>query len=142
MASRDERDRFLVQLGQRLEAIDEPEKIYKAALALIVRQMGGEGGAIVLRHPVTGDLRTIDWGKAGRWEEGTIRDFLELTVEQRHFPKEISAPQFGQRHLVAVPGSHANADFPALDQIHCVAFVAGAEQKRAGFAIEAIQQVT
>ena len=65
-----------------------------------------------------------------------------LTVEQRHFPKEISAPQLGQRHLVAVPSSHANADFPALDNIHCVAFVAGAEQECAGFAIEAVQQVT
>src|SRR5262249_16999472 len=65
-----------------------------------------------------------------------------LPVEQRHFPKEIAAVQFGERDLVSVLRSHADTDLPLFDHIHCVAFIPGAEQERARFAIEALEQFT
>ena len=50
--SRSERDRFQVQLGQLLEQIDEPVKLYKTALAQTARFLSADRGEVVLRHPV------------------------------------------------------------------------------------------
>src|SRR5262245_5064463 len=65
-----------------------------------------------------------------------------LTIEQRHFAKKIAALEFSQRHFVSVLGADENADLPLFDHIHCIAFVTSAEQDRAGFAINALEQFT
>ena len=41
---------------------------------------------------------------------------------------------------MSVLRSHADADLPLFDHIHCVAFVTRAEQERAGLAINALEQ--
>ncbi len=91
MVARDDRDRFQNQLGRMLEQIDDPEKLYRTALGQIVRHMAADGGALFLRHPVTGGLRTIEWGRAGRWDGRKVWAFLE---QQRPALKEteIMAP--------------------------------------------------
>jgi signal transduction histidine kinase len=76
---RDERDRFQVQLGLLLEQIDDPVKLYKTALAQTARFMEAGRGAVVLRHPVSGALRTYGWGGEVEWiDETTVRAFLDL----------------------------------------------------------------
>ena len=91
MTSREERDRFQVELAGALERIDEPDKIAKAALSRIVRHFGAEGGALFLRHPVSLALRTIEWGRAGRWEEKKVQAFLDQKRPSLA-PTEIMAP--------------------------------------------------
>ena len=76
---KDERDRFQVRLGQLLEQIEDPVKLYKTALAQAARFMEAERGAVVLRHPVSGSLRVHGWGRDGeRFDEATVRAFLDL----------------------------------------------------------------
>jgi hypothetical protein len=65
-----------------------------------------------------------------------------LPFEQGHFTKEVAAVLFGERDLVSVLRSHADTDLPLFDDIHCVAFIPGAEQERARFAIEALEEFT
>ncbi len=77
MAGTDDRDRFQNQLGRLLEQTDDPDKLYKTALSQMVRHMGADGGVLFLRHPVSGGLRTIEWGRPGRWEGRKVWAFLE-----------------------------------------------------------------
>lgn len=53
--------------------------------------MGADSGALFLRHPVTGGLRTIEWGREAHWDGRQIWAFLE---QQRPAlkPTEIMAP--------------------------------------------------
>jgi two-component system, NtrC family, sensor kinase len=76
--SRD-RDRFQSELGRQLERIDDPTKIYRFALASIARHLKADGGAVILRKPVSGDLLTLGWGNAqSGWPEETVSAFLDL----------------------------------------------------------------
>src|ERR1051326_7991873 len=65
-----------------------------------------------------------------------------LSVEQRHLTKKITVAKLCQRYLMALRRPHTNPDLSALDHIHRVALLAGAEQKCAGFAVEGLQQMT
>ncbi len=87
-----DRYRFQTQLGTELEAIDDPKKLYKTALARLGRHLGADQGVVVLRHPVSGQLRLIPWGASEvRWDERRIRAFLAL--ERPELPEnEIMAP--------------------------------------------------
>ena len=85
-------DRFQSELGGQLERIDDPVKIYKFALGRIARQLGAEGGAVILRRPVSGDLLTLGFGEAGRgWDDATVSAFLDLRRPELP-PSEIMAP--------------------------------------------------
>jgi two-component system, NtrC family, sensor kinase len=90
--SRSERDRFRAQLGRLLEAIDDPIKIYKTALAQTARFLGADHGAVILRHPVSDTLRTYGWGRDGvAWDDETVRAFLALERPELP-PTDIMAP--------------------------------------------------
>jgi two-component system, NtrC family, sensor kinase len=90
--SRSERDRFGAQLGRLLEAIDDPIKIYKTALAQTARFLDAERGAVILRHPVSDALRSYGWGRDGVvWDEDTVRAFLALERPELP-PTDIMAP--------------------------------------------------
>jgi signal transduction histidine kinase len=85
------RERFQLQLATLLERIDEPSKIYKAALAAAAQELGAAAGAVILRHPVSGALQTIAWGAGHGWDDGRIRAFLDL--QHPDLPRdEIMAP--------------------------------------------------
>jgi two-component system, NtrC family, sensor kinase len=83
---------FQGRLGRLLEQIEEPTKLYKTALAQIGRHLGADGGAVILRRPVTGTLQTLPWGSGGEaWEPRTIQAFLDL--HRPELPdREIMAP--------------------------------------------------
>jgi two-component system, NtrC family, sensor kinase len=88
-----DRDRFQVQLGQLLEQIEDPVKLYKTALAQAARFMGAGRGAIVLRHPVSGSLRVHGWGRDGEtFDEATVRAFLDL--ERPALPDDVIMAPF------------------------------------------------
>jgi two-component system, NtrC family, sensor kinase len=73
------RERFQNELGGQIERIDDPTKIYRYALGQIVRQLGADSGAVILRKPVSGELQTLGWGEAGRaWDAATVNAFLDL----------------------------------------------------------------
>ena len=92
MAGSRERDRFQSDLGGQLERIEDPVKIYKFALGQIARHLGAEGGAVIVRRPVSGTLTTLGWGEAGRgWDETTASAFLDLRHPELP-PNEIMAP--------------------------------------------------
>ncbi len=91
MTAREDRDRFQIELASTLERIDESDKIAKAALSQIVRHFAAEGGALFLRHPVSGALRAIEWGRAGRWDEKKVQAFLDQERPDLA-PTEIMAP--------------------------------------------------
>ena len=78
-AGREEFHRFADRLGRMLEAIDDPSKLYKAALREIAAHLGAVAGAVVLRHPISGDLRVIARGGPGAdWSEPVVKAFLDL----------------------------------------------------------------
>jgi len=85
------RDRFQLQLATLLERIDEPPKIYKAALAATAQELGAAAGAVVIRHAVSGVLQTFGWGSGHTWDEARIRAFLDLQHPDLP-PEEIMAP--------------------------------------------------
>jgi two-component system NtrC family sensor kinase len=87
----EDRDRFQIDLATALERIDEPDKIARTALSLIVRHFGAEGGTLFLRHPVSFALRAIEWGRAGHWDEKRVRAFLDQERPDLG-PTEIMAP--------------------------------------------------
>ena len=63
-------DRFQIDLGALLEPIEESAKLYKVALGQIGHHFGADGGAVILRNPVSGVLQTYGWGDAGgQWDE-------------------------------------------------------------------------
>jgi signal transduction histidine kinase len=108
-----DRYRFLAQLGAELEAIDDPKKLYKTALARLGRHLGAQQGAVALRHPVSGQLSLIPWGGSEvRWDERRIRAFLDL--ERPDFPEnEIMAPlMIGGRAEGVVALRRAAGAFP------------------------------
>src|SRR5262245_45257190 len=75
-----------------LEPIEEAAKLYKVAVGQIGHQFDADGGAVILRNPVSGALQTHGWGDAGgRWEAGTITAFLDRQVPHLQ-PNEIMAP--------------------------------------------------
>jgi len=90
--SRSERDRFQVQLGRLLERIDEPVKLFKAALSHSARFFSADRGAVILKEPVSDTLKTVGFGRDGHlWDEGTVRAFLDL--KHPELPKtDIMAP--------------------------------------------------
>ncbi len=72
-------ERFQLQLGRQLEQIDDPVKLYKAALGQIARHLGADGGAVFLRHPISGALKKVAGsGALGDWDERPVRAFLDL----------------------------------------------------------------
>ncbi len=83
---------FQLHLGTLLEQIEDPVKLYKTALSQIGRHLGADGGAVILRRPVTGTLQTIPWGNAAdAWEPRKVQAFLDL--ERPALPDtEIMAP--------------------------------------------------
>ena len=92
MAGSRDHDRFQNELGGQLERIDDATKIYKFALGQIARHLGAEGGAVILRKPVSGELQTLGWGEAERgWDDAIVSAFLDL--RRPELPRnEIMAP--------------------------------------------------
>lgn len=92
MGQSKEHDRFQIELGVLLEPIEEATKLYKVAVSQIAHHFGAEGGAVILRNPVSGALQTLGWGDAARgWDEGTVSAFLDLQRPGLP-PSEIMAP--------------------------------------------------
>lgn len=92
MGQSKEHDRFQIELGVLLEPIEEATKLYKVAVSQIAHHFGAEGGAVILRNPVSGALQTLGWGDAaGGWDEGTVSAFLDLQRPGLP-PSEIMAP--------------------------------------------------
>jgi len=74
-----DRDRFLIQFGESLERVDDPIKLHKTALAQAARFFSAARGAVVLRNPVSGELKTYGWGEDGAaWDEKTLHAFIDL----------------------------------------------------------------
>jgi signal transduction histidine kinase len=73
-----QRLKFRIHFGKVLETIEDPVKLQKTALRLAAEAFGAASGVVVLRHPVTGALRTIPWGGARAWEERRLGAFLDL----------------------------------------------------------------
>jgi two-component system, NtrC family, sensor kinase len=96
-----ERDRFQLQLGHLLEQIDDTDKLLKTALGQIAREMKAEGGALYLRNPVTGGLRSIGWGHGGHWDGRKVWSFLEQERPELK-PNEIMAPIVSDRRAAGV----------------------------------------
>jgi signal transduction histidine kinase len=72
-------DRFQLRLGRQLEQIDDPVKLYKAALGQIARHLGADGGAVLLRHPISGALKKMAGsGAEADWDERQVGAFLDL----------------------------------------------------------------
>jgi two-component system, NtrC family, sensor kinase len=91
-AGPEEFHRFAGQFGRLIEQIDDPTKLHKAALGQIARHLGADGGAVILRHPISGDLRTVARSGSGNdWHEPEVRAFLELRHPSLP-PTEIMAP--------------------------------------------------
>jgi len=79
VAASGDRDRFQSELGGQLERIDDPVKIYRFALTRIAPHLAADGGAVILRKPVSGDLQTLGWGDAGPvWDDAIVSAFLDL----------------------------------------------------------------
>jgi len=90
--SRNERDRFQLQLGRLLERIDEPDKLYKTALTHTARFFSADRGAVILRQPVSDALRTLGFGRDGHlWDDATVHAFLDLKRPELP-PTDIMAP--------------------------------------------------
>ena len=87
-----DRARFLVQFGESLERVDDPIKLHKTALAQAGRFFSAEAGAVVLRNPVSGALRTYGWGQDGAgWDDATLNAFIDLE-RPSIAPTDILAP--------------------------------------------------
>jgi signal transduction histidine kinase len=86
------RYRFFAQLAGLLETIDDPAKLYKAALGRIGPHFSADSGAVFLRHPVSDALRVLAWGRADSdWNLRRVRAFLDL--DRPDLPdNEIMAP--------------------------------------------------
>lgn len=85
-------DQFEIELGGQLEPIEDASKLYKVAVSQIGRHLGADGGAVILKNPVSGALQTLGWGDEGRgWDEGTVSAFLDLERPELP-PSEIMAP--------------------------------------------------
>lgn len=111
--SRSERDRFQLQLGRLLERIDEPDKLYKTALAHTARFFSADAGAVILKQPVSDALRTLGYGRDGRlWDDATIRAFLDL--QRPELPKtDIMAPiVIGQKAAGLLALRRSKGPFP------------------------------
>ncbi|MBI1950935.1 MAG: HAMP domain-containing histidine kinase [Acidobacteria bacterium] len=91
MDSSKNQDRFQIELGVLLEPIEEAAKLYKVAVSQIGHHFGADGGAVILRNPVSGALQTLGWGNGGGWDEGTVSAFLDLQRPALQ-PNEIMAP--------------------------------------------------
>lgn len=92
MSAPTERYRFQVQLGRDLERIEDPAKLHKTALTRIARHLAADAGAIILRRAVSGELRTISWGRGSDgWDEDAVHAFLDLKRPELPF-NEIMAP--------------------------------------------------
>ena len=79
MPDSEDQHRFLLDLGGQIEPIEDPAKLYKVAVQQIARHFGAEGGAAILRNPVSGALQTLGWGDpGGGWDDKTISAFLDL----------------------------------------------------------------
>ena len=113
MSKREERDRFQLQIGRQLERIDEPVKLYKTALAQMVRHMEADGGAVFLRHPVSGAFQSLSWGRSGGdWPATRVREFLDLRHPELP-PGEIMAPILIAGRPVGVMGlRRLSGEFP------------------------------
>ncbi len=87
-----DRERFQNEIGGQLERIEDASKVYKYALGRIVRELGADAGAVILRKPVSGELLTLGWGEAGKgWDDATATAFLDL--KHPELPRnEIMAP--------------------------------------------------
>ena len=78
MTGMDDRHRFQVQLDRLLEQAEETVKLYKIALSQIGRAFGAEGGAVILRSPISGQFRKYGWGSGGAsWKEQEVHAFLD-----------------------------------------------------------------
>ncbi len=79
MQSAPDRDRFLLELGSQIEPIEDLTKLYKVAVGQIARHFQADGGAVILRNPVSGALQTLGWGAGGGdWDGATVSAFLDL----------------------------------------------------------------
>ena len=92
MGGSGDRERFQNEIGGQLECIEDATKVYKYALGRIVRELGADAGAVILRKPVSGELSTLGWGEAGKgWGEAIVEAFLDL--KHPELPRnEIMAP--------------------------------------------------
>jgi signal transduction histidine kinase len=78
-AGAEEFHRFADRLGRLLEAIDDPVKLHKAALREIAPHLGADAGAVVLRHPISGALRTVARASSDAGlRERDVQAFLDL----------------------------------------------------------------
>ncbi|MFQ5878299.1 MAG: sensor histidine kinase [Acidobacteriota bacterium] len=78
MSTRQERYRFQNRLARSLEQTEDLTKLYKTALGQIAQHFDADGGAVVLRAPVSGALRALAWGRSGGdWDERQVRAFLD-----------------------------------------------------------------
>ena len=112
-ADTEESFRFENRLGRLLEQVEDPIKLHKAALAEIARHLGADGGAVILRHPVSGALRTVArGGSESDWGEKEVRAFLDL--ERPTLPEsEIMAPIMeGERPIGLMALRRRGAPFP------------------------------
>jgi len=108
-----DRTRFLVQTGELLERIDDPVKLLKTALAQMARFFGADSGAIVLRDPVTGALRTHRWGEDGAaWDEPTLHAFIDLERPDIP-PTDILAPLVVGERAAGLIALRRAGGFPA-----------------------------
>ena len=108
MSQSKEHDRFQIELGALLEPIEEATKLYKVAVGQIAHHFGADGGAVILRNPVSGALQTLGWGDAaGGWDEGTVSAFLDLKRPGLP-PSEIMAPIVIDGRAAGVVALHRN----------------------------------
>jgi two-component system, NtrC family, sensor kinase len=78
MPAQPDRCRFQLDLGRLLERTEDPAKLYKAAVSQIGTHLGADGGAVILRDPVSGVLRRFTWGRAGAdWDDRRVHAFLD-----------------------------------------------------------------
>jgi len=81
-------DRFLLELASQIEPIEDPAKLYKVAVGQIARHFGADGGAVLLRNPVSGALQTLGWASTGDgWDDATVSAFLDL--ERPELPRGV-----------------------------------------------------
>jgi len=107
MDSSKNQDRFQIELGALLEPIEEATKLYKVAVSQIGHHFGADGGAVILRNPVSGALQTLGWGNGGGWDEGTVSAFLDLQ-RPALAPNEIMAPIVIGGRAAGVVALHRN----------------------------------
>lgn len=78
MSNTDNRHRFQTQLDRLLEQTEDTVKLYKIALSRIGRAFDAEGGAVILRSPISGQFRNYGWGHCGTsWKEQEVHAFLD-----------------------------------------------------------------